>query len=143
VTVYLETSALIRAAALRQADVIKHMATATRWVSSALTGVECERTLLALVHGKRLSRRQANAAHAFLREVFWRTDLRELDSVALDRAAQPFPVEPVRTLGALHLAAIAQWAELGPVSVLTCDARLRDNVLAMGLEAPPLGAEPR
>jgi hypothetical protein len=132
-TLYLETSALLRAALLAQPEVIARMDAVEHWSTSTLTLVECERTLVAMAHGKRLTRGARSRAHAWLREVVWRTDVSELDAAMFDRAGQAFPVEPVRTLDGLHLAAILRWAELGPVEVLTCDLRVKQNAEALGL----------
>ncbi len=142
-TLYLETSALLRAAVLHQADVIARMSSATAWATSALTLVECERALATMAHGKRLTRPARAHAHAWLREVVWRVDVSELDNAQLDRAGQPFPVEPVRTIDGLHLAAILRWAELGPLEVLTCDARIKQNAEAFGLPVAFFPDEPR
>lgn len=142
-TLYLETSALLRAALLGQPEVVTCMGSAGTWVTSALTLVECERTLIALLHGKRISRSQRARAHAYLREVVWRTEVSELDGAMFDRAGLPFPVEPVRTLDAIHLAAILRWAELGPLAVLTCDSRIKDNAEAIGLKVSFFPEGPR
>jgi hypothetical protein len=143
VTLYLETSALLRAALLGQSEVIERMKAAGAWATAALTLVECERTLIALRHAKRISRPQRARAHAYLREVIWRTDVSELDAATFERAGQPFPVEPVRTLDGIHLAAIIRWAALGPLEVLTCDSRIKDNAEAIGLEVSYFPEEPR
>lgn len=140
---YLETSALLRAAILDQAEVVACMNAATTWSTSALTLLECERALISMLHTKRLSRSQGVRAHAYLREVIWRTEVSELDPAVFDRAGQTFPHEPVRTLDALHLAAIIRWAELGPLEVLTCDHRVKQNAEALGLSVAYFPDEPR
>lgn len=142
-TLYLETSALLRAALLDQADVIARMSSASTWVTSALTLLECERALVSMLHTRRISRGQRARAHAYLREVVWRTDVSELDGATFDRAGQPFPVEPVRTLDGLHLSAIIRWADLGPLEVLTCDSRVKQNAEAIGLTVSYFPDEPR
>jgi len=51
----------------------------------------------------------------------------------LERAGRPFPREPVRTLDAIHLATmelIGNPPQL--MTVLTRDARVRENALALG-----------
>ncbi len=139
---YLETSALLRAAILEQDEVIARMESARSWVTSSLTLVECERSLVAMLHRKQISRSMRAKAHAYLREVVWLTEVSELDGRILDRAGQPFPVEPVRALDGLHLAAILGWAELGPVEVLTCDSRIKQNAEAFGLPVAYFPEEP-
>lgn len=58
----------------------------------------------------------------------------------LDRARRPFPVEPLRTLDALHLAsALTAMETLGDVAVLSLDRRVRTAARASGLELLPRG----
>lgn len=130
---YLETSALLRAALQQQREVTECMRRATAWVTSALTLIECERTLVSMLHARRVSRAQSARAHAYLRDVVWRTDVSELDASVLERAGQPFPVEPVRSLDGLHLASILRWSEQGPLDAVTSDARVNDNATALGI----------
>lgn len=50
------------------------------------------------------------------------------------RAAETFPVEPLRTLVALHLATALSFLELySNLTVLSFDARIRDNLRALGV----------
>lgn len=50
------------------------------------------------------------------------------------RAAEPFPVEPVRTLDAIHLATAVHFAsEFSDLSVLTFDERILSNLEPLGL----------
>ena len=54
------------------------------------------------------------------------------DSV-LARVRRPFPVEPIRTLDAVHLATAELLDEPPPlVTIVTRDARVRDNAEALG-----------
>lgn len=140
---YLETSAVLRAALLNQSEVVARMSTAAKWGTSALTLLECERTLIAMRGARRLTTPQRARAHAYLRDVVWRTEIAELDGWILERAGQPFPVEPVRSLDAIHLATVLRWAELGSVDVLTCDSRVMQNAKALGLRVSYFPDEPR
>jgi hypothetical protein len=51
----------------------------------------------------------------------------------LTRVARPFPVEPIRTLDALHVAT-AELLDESPqlVTIVTRDQRVRDNASALG-----------
>lgn len=129
---YLETSALLRAALQQQREVIECMRRATAWVTSALTLLECERTLVNMLHARRISRSQSSRAHAYLRDVVWRTDISEVDAGVLERAGQPFPVEPVRSLDGIHVASILRLSEQGPLEALTSDRRVNDNATSLG-----------
>lgn len=56
----------------------------------------------------------------------------------MERARRPFPVEPIRTLDALHLASalVARSAEAG-LMLLTLDQRVRENAQRLGFETLP------
>jgi hypothetical protein len=47
-------------------------------------------------------------------------------------AGRAFPVEPVRTLDAIHLATAAALVEPTMVIVVSRDSRVRDNAAALG-----------
>ncbi len=56
----------------------------------------------------------------------------------LSRARQTFPVDPVRTLEALHLASVLAWDQaIARLTVVSCDDRVRANVLALGFDVVP------
>jgi hypothetical protein len=51
----------------------------------------------------------------------------------LARVRRPFPVEPIRTLDALHLATAEMFGEPAPlVTIITRDGRVRENAEALG-----------
>ena len=51
----------------------------------------------------------------------------------LARVGRPFPVEPIRTLDAVHLATAEQLGEPPAlVTIVTRDVRVRENALALG-----------
>jgi predicted nucleic acid-binding protein len=53
--------------------------------------------------------------------------------MVLDRARRPFPVEPIRTLDAVHLATAELLGEAPPlVTIVTRDERVRKNAEALG-----------
>ena len=56
----------------------------------------------------------------------------------VSRARRPFPVEPIRTLDALHLAsALVVRAAEPELTVLSLNERVRDCTLALGLGLLP------
>ncbi len=124
------------------AAVIEHDAAASaalqapgRRVTSALTLAEAHRAVVRARMQGRLDADLASRAEAALRLFERRTEIVAVDDVVLSRAGRPFPVEPIRTLDAIHLAT----AELlgdppGLVTVLRRDARVRDNARALGFE---------
>jgi predicted nucleic acid-binding protein len=59
----------------------------------------------------------------------------------VERARRPFPVEPIRTLDALHMAAALHLQrELLGLTVLSLDARLRQNAEALGFPVLPVAS---
>jgi len=74
-------------------------------------------------HGRRL-----RAIQTFAR----RCDLVEVTDAVLGRVGRPFPVEPVRTLDAVHLATAEALGEPPQLlTVVTRDHRVRDNARAL------------
>jgi hypothetical protein len=65
-------------------------------------------------------------------------DIVAVDSEVLRRAREPFPVEPVRSLDAIHLASVRVLDdELGGLEVVSCDDRVRRNAEALGFGLVP------
>jgi hypothetical protein len=61
-----------------------------------------------------------------------------ITDAVLTRAGRPFPVEPIRTLNALHLATVELLGEPPQfVTIVTRDARVRDNATALGYTVEP------
>lgn len=88
----------------------------------------------------RLHARGLDASHGGLaRQLLGRVAFLELVSEVLARAKEPFPV-PVRTLDALHLAALHFLVEQGvAVALATYDVRLLGAAVALDLPVHPLG----
>lgn len=60
----------------------------------------------------------------------------ELTGSISDRAGEPFPIEPVRSLDAIHLATALETQEIYPdLGVLTFDQRIIDNLVPLGLKS--------
>ena len=141
--VYAESSAVLAwlLEESRALAVARVLADATRVISSTLTGIECAR---AIVRGEALGKFTPSAAKELFRiygaaDATWeRMELH--DRVAL-RAGQPFPVEPIRALDAIHVAsAELAHAQFGPVAMLSLDERVRTNAAALGLTVLPATA---
>lgn len=138
--VYLETSAALRdlldgelALEIREA-----LATAELVATSRLTLAEVGRVLARLrVIDPEVAARVAPREAAFSADSeLWFVS--PLDDEVLTRCARPFPVEPVRTLDAIHLATIERLsAALGRFAVLTTDERVRRNAEILGFEVAP------
>lgn len=132
-TTYVETSALL-AALLEQDTAAQQMLRAPgRRVTSALTLAEANRGVIRARVTGRLSAAQERSAIQALQTFSARCDVVAVAAPVLERAGRPFPIEPVRTLDAIHLAT-AEFLGDAPqlVTVLTRDARVRDNARALG-----------
>ncbi len=59
----------------------------------------------------------------------------------VERSRQPFPVEPVRSLDAIHLSSALEARRALPgLHVLSLDDRVRQNALKPGFEVVPAAA---
>lgn len=65
------------------------------------------------------------------------TEVIEITSSILERARQDFPVEPVRSLDAIHLATALEWHQIEDTVVVTYDRRVWDNAVALKLNVVP------
>ena len=101
------------------------------WVTARHTWVEVWRNL-----GKLLEGRDLSAARRSFEQDFKRTHVVELDEVTCALAAQVAEASPLRTLDALHLAALLRVAHDLPL--LTFDIRQAQAARALGI--PVLGA---
>lgn len=116
-------------AALRQAEQI---------VASDLTLAECDRALLRAQATGILSELETIRRRNLLEKSSLRWGLLRVDSEILARARQRFPVEPIRTLDALHLAsALTARSVLPDLALLSLDQRVRDNAAAFGFTLLP------
>ena len=121
-----------------QAVVLRELRNAERVVSSSLTAVECARGLARARASRRLSAADELAALRLLDVAESSWEVHDLSDRVTDRARNAFPTEPVRTLDALHLATALIFHEaLGDLAVLSLDARVRENVQALGMTVLP------
>lgn len=105
----------------------------SRRITSALTLAEAARALVRARVAGRLTPAEERAALRGLRTFERRCAVVAVTDAVLTRAGRPFPVEPIRTLDALHLATAELLGEPPQlVTLLTRDARVRDNAQALG-----------
>lgn len=107
-------------------------------VASDLTVVECERVVIRAwaTGGISEADRTDLASHLARTSTHW-TRLR-LDEQVVERARRPFPIEPVRTLDALHLASLLVARSAVPgLRLLSLDQRIRENAARLGFEVVP------
>jgi predicted nucleic acid-binding protein len=104
-----------------------------RRVTSLLTFAEAHRALVRAVTAGRLRQAQRRDAVQALETFASKCDLVSVSEDILARAGRPFPIEPIRTLDAIHLAT-AELLGQAPalVTILSRDSRVRDNATALG-----------
>ena len=130
---YIESSALVAALLERDADALRSIRGRGRKVTSALTIAEAARALLRARAAGRLTVEQERAAARALRRFERRCFLVAVTDAVLARVGRRFPIEPIRTLDAVHLATAELLGEPPPLTVLvTRDVRVRDNARALG-----------
>lgn len=122
----------------RGAEVAEALRDAEGVIASDITLVECERVLIRAWSTGRLSEAgRVDQSSALARAAAHWVRLR-VDADVIDRAMRPFPVEPVRTLDALHLASALLARSLAPEArLLSLDQRIRENGTRLGLEVVP------
>ncbi len=119
-------------------DVRRLLGAAEVVVASDLTLIECDRVLLRAVTLGELREAEAADRHAHLVTAasHWHT-LRIAPEI-VDRARQPFPGEPIRTLDAIHLAsALTARAAVAGLKLLSLDDRIRRSGSRLGLPIVP------
>lgn len=106
--------------------------------TSALTGVECARALARARSLERISAVEELAALRMLDEALSSWHVHDLSEGVLAAARMRYPIEPVRTLDALHLAtAQVLRVALSDITLLSLDIRVRENAAGLGLTLAP------
>jgi predicted nucleic acid-binding protein len=130
---YIESSALVAALLEHDAGALKSIRTRGRTVTSALTVAEAARAILRARAAARVTADEERAVVRALRRFERRCYLVAVTDAVLARVRRPFPVEPIRTLDAVHLATMELLGEPPPlVVVVTRDARVRENARVLG-----------
>ena len=134
---YVETSALLRVL-LDGDESLRPALSGKGLFTSALTFVEAARSISRARREQRLQASEAREAERQLAAFERGCDTLALDEEVLRRAREDFPEEPVRSLDAVHLAAVRVLDdELGGFEVVSCDDRIRRNAAAMGFGLVP------
>lgn len=103
-------------------------------VTSVLTLMEVERVLVRAEHEERVVAASAQTLRGMLRRAQTGWMLMELTQHVSARVGRPFPVEPVRTLDAVHLSTALEFAQVFPdLSVVSTDQRILSNCEPLGL----------
>jgi len=131
---YVDSSVLLRVA-LGQPNALSEWRDIERAVSSALVTTESLRTLDRVRMRANLSDIEVAGRRATILSLIDSLELVEIDSVVLERAAQPMPTE-LGTLDAIHLASALLWQD-----TLGVDAVMATHDKALGLAAQAHGLQ--
>ena len=135
-SLYVETSAILRylfgddgAETVR-----KTIDSAAQVLSSRLTVLEVHRAVVRAEKQAEMSAADAERVRGTFTRIVRTWIIRELSTDILDRAAQPFPIEPVRSLDAIHLATSLDFLRIFPdLHVLSFDGSVVSNSEALGI----------
>jgi predicted nucleic acid-binding protein len=127
---YVDSSVLLRLA-LGQPNALPQWRQIDRGVSSALISTESLRTLDRVRLRVSLSDVEVARRRATILSLIDSLELIEIDSVVLDRAAQPMPTE-LGTLDAIHLASALLWKDAVGIDPVMAT---HDGALALAAEA--------
>ena len=135
---YLETSSMLAWLfnETSAAEVLKMINRADLIVTSELLKIEGMRIIHRNLKEKLLTEYQ----HDELLDYFYRNlkswFVMSIDEAVVERASEPFPVEPVRSLDAIHLATAMEYKKLYPqLEVTSQDKRILDNIDPLGLSS--------
>ncbi len=130
---YIESSALVAALLEQDTAVTKPLPAGARRVTSALILAETARAIIRARATGRVTAAEERGAFRALQTFERRCFILDVDRAVLARVRRPFPVEPIRTLDAVHLATAEELGEAPQlVTIVTRDVRVRDNALALG-----------
>ena len=130
---YVESSALVAALLEHDAEALKSLRAKSRRITSALTFAEAARAIVRAGLSGRLTSDQERGAVRALRRFERRCYVVAVTDDVLERVRRPFPVEPVRTLDAVHLATAESLGEPPQLmTIVTRDNRVRENATALG-----------
>jgi predicted nucleic acid-binding protein len=136
VTVYAETSAVLAWLFAQKSGerVRETLAAATQVVASRLTLVETRRVIRRAERENRISATQAGDLLSLFARAAATWAVLEISAEVARRAEEAFPVEPLRTLDAIHLASALVLRRTFPdLAVASADDRVRVNAAQLGL----------
>jgi len=134
--VYVETSAFLAWLfdESEGSDVSTEVEAAETIVTSSLTFLESERVLVRAVSSRLLLEADAQRLRGAILRQRGTWIVMAISEEVLERAGRPFPVEPVRSLDAVHLATALVFARAFPeIRMLTLDRKVAENAAALAL----------
>ncbi len=138
--VYVESSALLAwlLGEPRADQVISTLNQAQTVVTSVLTVVEVGRAVRRAESRRLLTAAQAEKLQGMLERAKAGWILMETSEEVRSRATRAFPVEPVRTLDAIHLATVLIFMRAFPdLHLLSYDERILENARPLGIDVSP------
>jgi predicted nucleic acid-binding protein len=130
---YIESSALLAALLEHDPAAVDALRAEGRRITSALTFAEASRAIIRARVAGRLTPAAERAVVQALQTFERRCAVVAVTDSVLARVGRPFPVEPIRTLDAVHLATAELLGEPPQlVTLVTRDTRVRDNARALG-----------
>ena len=138
--VYAESSAVLawllgEESAESVREVLQH---AELVMASDLTLLECDRVLIRAVTTGEIDEGAAADRRALLNAAASHWHLWRISAEIIERARHPFPVEPIRTLDAIHLAsALAVRSAVPGIELLSLDDRIRRAAKQLGFGIQP------
>ncbi len=105
-------------------------------LTSRLTLIECERALIVAEESDRISPADRMKALGVCHQKSSEWVIMEIHEEIALRASQRFPIEPVRSLDAIHLATALQFLQAEPtLKVVSLDKRILLNLTPLGLKS--------
>ena len=130
---YVETSALLAALLENDVEARHAISSPSHRITSALTLAEANRALIRARVAGRIDARAERDAIRGLQTFARRCDIVAVSEEVLTRAGRLFPVEPLRTLDAIHIATAEMLGDPPPLIIfVTRDKRVADNASALG-----------
>jgi predicted nucleic acid-binding protein len=142
VILYVESSAVLSWLLGERAgtQVRGYLAAAELVLTSSVTIAESERALVRLVSAGTLPEHAGAELRAVLELAAQHWMLLDPIGAVLERVGTPFPVEPVRTLDAIHLASALEFRSADQrLHLLSLDRRVRANAARLGFRLLPNG----
>jgi predicted nucleic acid-binding protein len=139
-TIYAESTAVLAWLLGEEADyrVREVLRRAALVAASDLVLLECDRVLIRAVALGEIDEATAADRRVLLNAAAAHWHLWRVSSEIVDRARRPFPVEPVRTLDAIHLAsALAARSAVPGIELLSLDDRIRQAGKQLGFRLQP------
>jgi predicted nucleic acid-binding protein len=143
VTLYVESSAVLAWLLDEPAGAAVRLllTSAELIVASDLTLIECDRVLHRAAALGELTEAETADRRAHLATAASHWHVLRIAPDIVDRARQPFPGDPIRTLDAIHLAsALVARASVAGLQLLSLDDRIRRAASALGLRVQPARA---